>query len=440
MTRTYFRHTFNFLLAFACCLLLGQHSVRAQGITSLDRERAQVMLSEIKDSIKKNYYDAEFHGINIDERFKAADEMIKKATSLGQAFGIIAQAVMSLNDSHTTFSPPEQTVTAQYGWLMQSFGESILVTAVKPGSDAETKGLHPGDAILAINGVQPTRNDLWKITYLYYTLRPQAGMHLLLRSPDGKQREMDVLAKVQTSKRMLDFTEGGDIWHVIRDIEKEDRLNRHRSFELPEVFVWKMPAFDILNDKVDSIMEKAKKHDAVVFDLRGNPGGYEDTLLHLVGSVFDKDITVGNAKSRKETKAIVAKTLGAKSFKGKIFVIVDSSSGSAAELFARTVQLEKRGVVIGDRTAGAVMRSRYHSYRMGRDIAVFYGASITEADFLMPDGPSLEHVGVIPDLVMVPTPADLSRKLDPVLAYAIKLAGAKLDPEKAGALFPIEWK
>ena len=112
----------------------------------------------------------------------------------------------------------------------------------------------------------------------------------------------------------------------------------------------------------------------------------------------------------------------------------------AAELFARTMQLEKRGIVIGDVSSGAVMRSREYPHELGVDTVVFYGVSITDADIIMSDGNSLEHVGVTPDEVRLPTAADLAAKRDPVLAYAASLAGVKLEPEKAGALFPLEWR
>jgi C-terminal processing protease CtpA/Prc len=37
-----------------------------------------------------------------------------------------------------------------------------------------------------------------------------------------------------------------------------------------------------------------------------------------------------------------------------------------------------------------------------------YGAEISQADILMPDGKSLEHTGVIPDIKMAPTRSDLA--------------------------------
>lgn len=121
-------------------------------------------------------------------------------------------------------------------------------------------------------------------------------------------------------------------------------------------------------------------------------------------------------------------------------VLIDAGSSSEAELFARIVQLEKRGVVIGDRSAGSVMRSRFYPMHHGGYDEMLYGIFITEADVIMPDGNSLEHVGVTPDEILLPTAQELSANLDPVLARASAIVGIKLDAKQAGKLFPILWK
>jgi C-terminal processing protease CtpA/Prc len=59
---------------------------------------------------------------------------------------------------------------------------------------------------------------------------------------------------------------------------------------------------------------------------------------------------------------------------------------------------------------------------------------------MMPDGKSLEHVGVTPDELLLPSGADLAAKRDVVIARALDLVGVKITPEKAGALFPIIWE
>jgi len=424
-------------------LWVGSFPANAQGVSNFDRNRGHVMLKALKSEIKKNYYDPAFRGIDLEERFKTADEKVDSAKSVGQIFGIVAQVLLDFDDSHLFFIPPQRANATDYGWQMQMVGDACFISAVKPGSDAEAKGLKPGDDVRAIDSFTPTRENLWKLKYLYYTLRPQPGMRLILKSPDGKERQVDVMAKVKVGKRVMDLTgsnDAADIWNLIREGENEDRLHRHRYYELGEdLMIWKMPQFDLDSGGLNDMMNKAKKRKALILDLRGNPGGAEETLKSLLGYFVDKSVKIGDAKRRKEVKPILVKGRDDR-FKGKLVVLIDSQSASSSELFARIIQMEKAGTVIGDRSAGAVMRAQGYSYQTGADVVVFYGASITDADLVMTDGQSLEHRGVTPDELLLPTAADLAAKRDPVLARAAALVGFKLDPEKAGSMFPIEWR
>ena len=433
------------ILSLILTLVCSAASVVSQNAPSaLDRDRGRTMLNQIRLDLKKNYYDPNFHGMDVDARFKQAEEKINTATSQGQILGIIAQAVLDLNDSHTYFIPPSRPFTVDYGWQMQMIGDKCYLVAVRPGSDAEAKGLKEGDEVYSIDGFAPMRENLWKILYTYQALRPKPGVRMVVIKPNGQEQQLDVLAKVTQGKRVKDISGGGsgaDLIDLIREQENENRLHRHQYYELgEELLIWKMPGFDLDDAKVDDMVSKARKRKALILDMRGNGGGYETTLLRMVSNFFDRDIKLGDIQRRKESKPLLAKTRGQNAFTGKLIVLIDSRSGSAAELFARVVQLEKRGVVIGDVSAGAVMRSKPYDHEVGIDVVAFYGASITDADIIMSDGKSLEHVGVKPDQLMLPKPSELAAKLDPVLSYAASLAGVTVSPEKAGAMFPIEWR
>jgi carboxyl-terminal processing protease len=416
----------------------GFKSTQAQ--SSSERERARTMLQTMKEDIKKYYYDPDFHGMDLEARFGAAEDKIKTATSLGQLFGIIAQAMVDLNDSHTRFVPPPRTTSTEYGLQMEMIGDRCFIVTVKPGSDAEKKGLKEGDEIISVNGVGPNRNTLWKMLYFYYTLAPRSSLRVAAQSPNSEPREIDINARVKQGQQTVDLTDYDEYIKSVRQSQSESRLYAHRYYDnFEDVFIWKMPEFDLEENKVDEMMSKARNRKALILDLRGNPGGDEITLLRLISHFFDKDLTVGEIQRRKEKKPLISKKRSDKPFSGQVIVLVDSQSASSAEIFARVMQLEKRGTVIGDQTAGAVMRSRLYSHQLGVDIVVPYGASITDANLVMTDGKSLEGAGVTPDDLRLPTPEDLAARRDPILTHAASLVGVKLDPTKAGALFPVLW-
>jgi carboxyl-terminal processing protease len=399
------------------------------------------MLKMIRLDIEKHYYDQNFHGIDLRERFGQADERIKNAKSNSEIFGVIAQALLDFDDSHLFFIPPARVAKVEYGWQMQAIGDKCYVIAVKPGSDAEAKGLKRGDLILSIDGFTPTREVAWKIRYYYYTLRPKPGMRLVVQSPEGAPRQVDVIAKIQQGKKQMDLTGWGTGGDIPIEAENEARINRDRFFEKDNVIIWKMPGFDIYDEnELANIMVRVKKHQALILDLRGNGGGLVVMLKRLIGYFFEQDIKVSEMKYRKEVKTEVADSKGNGGFKGKLIVLIDSGSASASEIFARVIQLEKRGIVLGDRSAGAVMQSRQHGHEVGLETVSYYGASITNADVIMKDGKSIEHVGVTPDELLLPTAADLAASRDPVLSHAAELVGLKLDSGAAGKLFPIEWR
>jgi C-terminal processing protease CtpA/Prc len=407
----------------------------------IQRERARQMLRDLRDALEHHYYDPTYHGIDMEALFKAADVRMQSARSMGEAFTTIGQTLDTLKDSHTFFLPPSRFVHREYGFIQQMIGDRCFITAVRPNRDASEK-LAAGDEVLTWQGMAPKRGNFATMNYIFNTLLSLPMMSLTVRGPDGATRQVDLTPKVTQGQRILDLNNDNDFWKIVREEQNGERENRQRLATFGDTLViWKMPEFFMTDDEVDRLIKDAHKYQALVMDLRGNPGGLIRTLERVAGDVIDHDVTIAQRVGRKSgLKPELAKSRGANAFSGKLIVLLDSRSASASELFARVVQLEHRGTVLGDRSAGAVMEARRYQFHQGADTEIFYGASITEADLIMADGKSLEHTGVTPDEVILPSAADLAAGRDPVLARAARLAGVELDAVKAGQLFPIEWR
>ena len=414
----------------------------AQGMSSTDSYRVKAMLQNAYETVKRQYYDPKFHGLDWDARYREYQKKVEGARSLNEGVTLIAAFLEGLKDSHTFFQPPARPYQIDYGYRIAMVGPDAYVIRVRPETDAETK-VKPGDRVLGVNGNAITRESLASMEYYFNVLSPQQNVRLTLRDPAGQQRDVTIAAKVKPGRQVRDFTgaDGGmDIADIIRDEEASDHLLRHRYIEEGDVMIWKMPVFNLENAEVDRIFGLARKKAALIIDMRGNPGGLVDTLRRMVSNAFDRDVQVANRLSRRGKEQISSRTRGTSAFTGKLIVLVDSESGSAAEVFARVLQLEERGRVLGDRSAGAVMESRQYPAGIESGTVVIWGVSVTSADLIMKDGKSIEHVGVTPDETILPAAADLAAGRDPVLARAAALVGLNLDPVAAGKLFPYEWR
>ena len=405
-------------------------------MSSADRSTIEQMLKDVTEVVRKEYYDPTFGGLDLEAAYRTAQQNIAKATSVRQGYEAIADVLRQLNDSHTYFIPPQQPFVIDPGWEMQLIGEKGFVTRVKPGSDAQTKGLKQGDQVLMIDGVKPARENWENLKYELIMLSPRSSLHLVVMSPGEQPRSMVTNSVVKPRRAEYDLTTN-DTWYLYHQEQADNEKYEPRTQVVGDVLIWKLPRFLLKDEAVDAEFRKADKYKALIIDLRGNPGGLISTMTRVTQNVFDRDVQVAEAVGREKSKPITAKG-GSHSFQGKLIVLVDSNSASGSELFARVVQLEKRGTVIGDRTAGEVRdahrKAIIHSNTMYHQYA--YGVEVTFADLKMGDGKSLEKVGVVPDEILLPSPEELAASADPQLARALQMAGVMMSAQKAGTLFP----
>jgi C-terminal processing protease CtpA/Prc len=416
-----------------------------------DYER-QVVLAMLKDAekdIQEHYYDVTFHGVDMNARFRAAEANILAVHSYREAIGQIEWVLQGLNDSHTVFIPPAQPFDIEYGFEFEFYGNSCYVTHVRPGTDAEKSGLRPGDKIISIDGQKLTRQQFLGLLFSLDVIAPRTKLNVALIRADGAERELTIQPQVHWFPVRTDT--GGtqhDAFNInwyVRRLEDVRTFEESQTAVLGDVMVWKIPNFTFPEKEAESRLRHARKCRALVLDLRGNEGGPNKNLEWLIGATFDHDVKAWGRISRGDTESEVVRTHGGNSFTGTLFVLVDSKSSSAAELYARIVQLGKRGTVFGDHTAGRAMEADLYAHDTtpkdtGRLPINPYFVKVSVAELIMEDGRTLEHVGVIPDVLVLPTAADLAADSDPVLSAAISLAGQQIDPLAAGKLIPFKWR
>lgn len=392
------------------------------------------ILDFIDSTIRNYYYDPNYRGIDLDAHFKSFREKLKQSKSDQESMVILAASLLEFNDSHTKFLPPAFEERLDPGWAMMMIGESCVITKVDPQSDAEKQGLKAGDIVLSIDGAQPLRKDLWKIEYLFHYLNPLKVRQLVVQSPGENPRA--VTAAVRAEKFRLPTDD---------DILREYKQARQRNVEMvyrisDDVGLWKIPDFEDYDDKgIDQLLKNIKGYKKLILDLRGNLGGYSSVASAVLSCLFTREVKAVEMKDRKNSKPQMVKPHKKGAFEGELVALVDSKSSSAAEVVARVLQLEKRGKVVGDRTAGKVIGSQFFRSRYTTPTAVvrfssWYGVQVSIVDLIMSYGKSLEGVGVQPDELLLPKSEDIVGKRDPVLARAATTLGADLDPAKAWAL------
>ncbi len=101
-------------------------------------------------------------------------------------------------------------------------------------------------------------------------------------------------------------------------------------------------------------------------------------------------------------------------YTGKIAILTDGFTTSAAEDFVVPFKDNKRAVIIGEKTKGST--GQPFMYNFDESIRIFVGAK--RAYF--PDGSAFEGIGIQPDVLVKPTVADIKNKKDVVLEEALR--------------------
>ncbi|WP_206832178.1 S41 family peptidase [Alicyclobacillus fructus] len=181
-------------------------------------------------------------------------------------------------------------------------------------------------------------------------------------------------------------------------------------------------------------LTRVSNADALVVDVRGNTGGTTPTKLIRavmerfwpwwtefaadVGFLWLRSAGEGEFSIRPDGSGAIWRPPYEQPeepvFRGRLAVLVDRATGSAAEDFAMPLLVTKRAILIGEKTSGSTGQPVI-CQRAGFSMGV--GAIRAS----LPDGRAFENVGLRPDVSVDMSPEDLSSGRDPALALALEL-------------------
>ncbi len=423
-----------FLLVLLSALFLVPRNAWAQSLKT-DRDRMKRILDNVSKTVAENFYDPNMHGLNWEALTDQTRERILSANSAGEMTTAIFSLVQKLEDSHTFYVPPRLASDIKFGFEAKAYGDEIRIYEIKKGGAAAAAGLRVGDQIIGLNGYRVNRETIDFMLLFLRRLRPVAKLQMIIARGDEPPREITLPAEIKQRPLVEDWTKLDSIWKYIREAENEKEEFKYQRFENNIGYV-SSPGFFGSADFLSGLMGKIKDSRAVIVDLRGNLGGAQDTLEHFAGFFDEQSAEIAQIVSRKKSEMMKTRPhkphLG-----GPMFILVDSRSSSAAEIFARHFQRTGRAVIVGDRTSGRVTGARYFDMQFGAQDVVVFGVNVAVMRAIFPGGEELEKRGVTPDQVCIPTAEDLVAERDPCLGLALRLAAEKLgllDKAPSGSL------
>lgn len=245
-------------------------------------------------------------------------------------------------------------------------GDGLQVMQVNPGSSAEEAGMLVDDVIIAIEGQSASGMSTTDARNL---VRGKEGTAVALTVRRGSEElTMSVIRrKVQVPVAQWEMLDN----HIgLVTIANFDERCAEETIAAIEAL----------------LAEGAEK---LIFDVRGNPGGYADELVEVLDYLLpegDLFRTVDYA-GREDVD-----TSDADCLEMPMAVLVDGESYSAAEFFAAALQEYEAAVVVGVKTTG---KGYFQStFRMSDGSAV----ALSIGKYFTPKGISLEGVGIEPDV------------------------------------------
>ena len=320
-------------------------------------------------------------------------------------YGAISGMVYSLGDPYTSFLPPD--INASFmdsmGGRYEGIGAelslkdgNLIIVSPLDGSPAKNIGVKPGDRILQIDDKSTAGMSVSEAVAL---IRGESGttVKLVLQTGTDDPREVVITRGVITVSSVT--------WEDKGDGTAYIRISRFGSDTNTE---WDRVASEV-NVKMSEL-------DAVIIDVRGNPGGYLESAIHISEDFFRGKPVLYEETSTGELIPFNTSKVGVFKDIPAVFVLIDQGSASASEILAAALRDNIGAKLIGEKSFGK------GTIQDAKDFNDGSGLHITIAKWLTPKKEWVHGTGLEPDITVKITDEDLDKGVDPQLNKALELA------------------
>jgi carboxyl-terminal processing protease len=286
----------------------------------------------------------------------------------------------------------------------------LLITRVIRGSPALTADLREGDVLLAVDGQNTLGSTLDQVVPT-------------VRGPKGST----VVLTVQRDGTSMDIS-------VVRDvIQREDvrsEVLADGKVGYVKVLGFSAASAQDLKDQLTELLE-AKHVQALILDLRDDPGGYVDAA-HKIASEFVATAPLYWEQEAGQDPVAQQPDPGGVATDATIpmVVLVNGGTASASEIVAGSLQGSGRAALVGQVTFGKGTIQEF------KELPGAGGYRLSVRKWLTPDQTWIHGVGLIPD-VAVELPAEPEPNIDYVLDRGIEVVLDKLRSAPSPGVTPV---
>lgn len=253
------------------------------------------------------------------------------------------KGMLSKLDPHSSYMTPKEVKDANeplsgnfegIGVQFNMIEDTLLVIQPVTNGPSEKVGIIAGDRIVSVNdsaiaGVKMSKEEIMK----------------RLRGPKGTKVKLGVIR--QGIKDRLTFT-------VVRDkipVKSVDAVYMIR----PQIGYIRIGNFGATTHQefmegLKTLRDQGMQH--LILDLQENGGGYLKAAVDIANEFLQRGDLIVYTEGRKVPRTEYKADGGGVMRDGKVVVLVDSYTASAAEIVTGAIQDQDRGIVVGRRTFG----------------------------------------------------------------------------------------